>query len=215
MNPDRPPAVFVGEHLALDFLNTTAAPRGQLIDWLADGDDLVSWLEEARAIEPAAAARMRGVGREKLDEAARQARKFRHWLRGFVSARMGKPLRATPAAVAPLNAILARNNSIQRVEAVRHSAADGHPLRLRRIRPFENPADLLDPIAEAAADLICNQDFQLVRACEGSGCILLFLDRTKAHARRWCNMAVCGNRAKAAAHRARRSRNEKRSRDSR
>jgi predicted RNA-binding Zn ribbon-like protein len=48
-------------------------------------------------------------------------------------------------------------------------------------------------------------DFRLIRECEGSVCSLLFLDRTKAHGRRWCSMALCGNRAKAAAHRARRS----------
>ena len=59
---------------------------------------------------------------------------------------------------------------------------------------------------EAAADLACNADFRLIRACNGRACTLLFLDRTKAHGRRWCSMAVCGNRAKAAAHRARKSR---------
>ena len=48
-------------------------------------------------------------------------------------------------------------------------------------------------------------DFRLIRGCEGPVCTLLFLDRTKAHGRRWCSMAVCGNRAKAAAHRARRA----------
>ena len=47
------------------------------------------------------------------------------------------------------------------------------------------------------------KDFSLVRKCEGEGCTLWFLDLSKAHARRWCSMAVCGNRAKAAAHRAR------------
>lgn len=55
-------------------------------------------------------------------------------------------------------------------------------------------------------DLVCHADFRLIRACEGTACTLMFLDRTKAHARRWCSMAVCGNRAKAAAHRARASR---------
>ena len=55
-------------------------------------------------------------------------------------------------------------------------------------------------------DLVCHTDFRLIRACEGTACTLMFLDRTKAHARRWCSMAVCGNRAQAAAHRARASR---------
>jgi predicted RNA-binding Zn ribbon-like protein len=40
--------------------------------------------------------------------------------------------------------------------------------------------------------------FTLVRKCEGTTCTLWFLDVSKAHARRWCSMAVCGNRAKAA-----------------
>ena len=79
------------------------------------------------------------------------------------------------------------------------------PLRLRQVRPWDSPEELLHPIAEAAADLICTVDFRLIGACEGSACTLLFLDRTKAHGRRWCSMAVCGNRAKVAAHRARKS----------
>jgi predicted RNA-binding Zn ribbon-like protein len=128
-------------------------------------------------------------------------------LRGFVTARMGKPLRATAAAVAPLNELLARDNRFQRVEAARRNAEDGRRLLLRWVHRWEKPTELLHPIAAAAADLICHQDFRLIRACEGPACMLLFLDRTKAHARRWCSMAVCGNRAKAAAHRGRRSRN--------
>jgi len=42
-----------------------------------------------------------------------------------------------------------------------------------------------------------------VKNCEGPTCTMLFLDTTKGHARRWCTMAVCGNRAKQASHRAR------------
>jgi predicted RNA-binding Zn ribbon-like protein len=208
MTSNRPPAFFVGDHLALDFLNTIATPRGELIEWLRDGNDLVDWLEQAGTMEPPAAARIREWRGDALDEVARQAREFRQWLRSFVTARMGKPLRATAAVVAPLNELLARDNSFQRVEAAGPCAEDGHRLLLRRVRRWENPEELLQPIVVSAADLICNEDFRLIRSCEGSPCTLLFLDRTKAHARRWCSMAVCGNRAKAAAHRARRARNE-------
>jgi predicted RNA-binding Zn ribbon-like protein len=204
MTSSRPRAFFVGEHLALDFLNTTAVPRGTRFEWLGDGKDLVDWLEQARSIEPAAAASIRDSGSDALDEIAQQAREFRRWLRGFVTAHMGNPLRATAAAVAPLNDLLARDSSFQRVEADAGDADPRRRLLLRRIRRWESPGELLQPIAEAAADLICNQDFRLIRSCEGSACTLVFLDRTKAHTRRWCSMAVCGNRAKAAAHRARR-----------
>jgi predicted RNA-binding Zn ribbon-like protein len=200
---NRQPAYFVGDHLALDFLNTLATPHGELIEWLGDGNDLVSWLEGAGAIEPAAAAWMRENRRDALDEVAGQARQFRQWLRGFVTARMGKPLRATAAALAPLNELLAGDNCFQRVEAAGRDTETGRRLMLRTVQRWENPRELLEPIARAAADLICNQDFRLIRSCEGTACVLLFLDRTKAHARRWCSMAACGNRAKAAAHRAR------------
>ncbi|MBV8313725.1 MAG: CGNR zinc finger domain-containing protein [Planctomycetaceae bacterium] len=204
MTSNRPPAFFVGEHLALDFLNTTATPQGAQVEWLGDGKDLVDWLEQAGSIEPAAAARIRGSGGDALDEVARQAREFRRWLRGFVTARMGEPLRATAAAVAPLNELLARDRSFQRVEVAGRDADDGRRPLLRRVRRWESSEELFEPIAEAAADLICHQDFRLIRSCGGSACTLVFLDRTKAHTRRWCSMAVCGNRAKAAAHRARR-----------
>jgi predicted RNA-binding Zn ribbon-like protein len=206
MTSNRPPAFFVGEHLALDFLNTTATPGGVRIERLGDGKDLVDWLQEAGAIEAAPAARARDSGNGSLDEVARQAREFREWLRGFVTARRGKPLRTTAAALAPLNELLAGDNSFQRIEPV----GDGRRLLLRRVYRWESPGELLQPIAEAAADLICHQDFRLIRACAGSACTLLFLDRTKAHARRWCRMTVCGNRAKAAAHRARQARNQER-----
>ena len=114
------------------------------------------------------------------------------------------------AELGPLNRLLARDDSYWQIEAggdSRDGPASGQRvLRSRRIRRWTAPGQLLQPIAEAIADLVCNADFRLIRACEGTACTLMFLDRTKSHARRWCSMAVCGNRAKAAAHRARASR---------
>ncbi|MGH7080341.1 MAG: CGNR zinc finger domain-containing protein [Acetobacteraceae bacterium] len=42
-----------------------------------------------------------------------------------------------------------------------------------------------------------------MKACENQACTLLFADHTRGHRRRWCSMAICGNRAKQAAHRER------------
>jgi predicted RNA-binding Zn ribbon-like protein len=53
------------------------------------------------------------------------------------------------------------------------------------------------------AELVCEADFAHIKTCEGAGCTLVFLDTTRDHRRRWCSMAVCGNRAKQAAHRRR------------
>ena len=117
-----------------------------------------------------------------------------------------KPLRATAGSMAPLNKLLARDKSFPQIEVAGRNAQAGRPLMLRRVRRWESPGELLDPLVEAAADLICNHDFRFIRSCEGSACCLMFLDRTKGHARRWCSMAVCGNRAKVEAHRARTAR---------
>src|SRR5262249_54761533 len=76
-------------------------------------------------------------------------------------------------------------------------------------RRWASPDALLLPIGRALADLVCNDDFTYVRACEGASCTLLFIDRTRGGARRWCTMAVCGNRAKQAAHRVRAQRPKK------
>ena len=65
---------------------------------------------------------------------------------------------------------------------------------------------MLGPVAEAAAELIANGDFSLIRRCENPQCVLWFYDRTKAHVRRWCSMAACGNRHKVTAYRGRKRR---------
>src|SRR5262249_37841930 len=176
--PHRPPPFFVGGHLALDFLNSIASPKDVPVEWLRDGRDLVLWLEQANVITADVGARFRlSKDQRALDGAAGRARTFRDWLRGFVTRHMGKPLTPGAAkALGPLNELLARDTSSRVVEA----AGDAQALRLRRIRRWDSPDELLHPIAEAAADLICSVDFRLIRACEGSVCSLLFLDRTKA-----------------------------------
>jgi predicted RNA-binding Zn ribbon-like protein len=72
---------------------------------------------------------------------------------------------------------------------------------LAQRRRWNAPEALLLPMVEAMARLVCEEDFTHVKACEGPTCTLLFADHTRGHARRWCSMALCGNRAKQAAHR--------------
>ena len=69
----------------------------------------------------------------------------------------------------------------------------------------ETAQALLGPVAEAVAQLLVEGNFDLVKQCEHPDCILWFYDRTKAHKRRWCSMALCGNRYKAAQFRKRSS----------
>jgi predicted RNA-binding Zn ribbon-like protein len=53
------------------------------------------------------------------------------------------------------------------------------------------------PLALAAAELLVSGDLGLVRECRSATCRWLFLDKSKNHSRRWCDMKTCGNRVKA------------------
>ena len=204
----RPAPFIVGDHLALDFLNTVATPSDAPIEWLRDGQDLLAWLEQASAIDAAVFKQLRASGGE-LDAVAADARRLREWFRGFVRQHKGKKLGdASLRELAPLNRLLAEDDTYRQVVATvksvtRNTGSWPGPLQWSQQRRWAGPRRLLQPIAEAMGDLVCHGDFKLVRACEGTGCTLLFYDRTKGHARRWCSMSACGNRAKAAAHRAR------------
>ncbi len=208
---DRPAAFFIADDLALDFLNTVAAPWGEEIEWLATGADLVDWLAAAEALPADIAARLKAQAASRtLESVAAQARALREWLRGFVSRHAGKPLERTALReLAPVNGLLEQDEIYRQVVAAAPRAAEAGAegpraaLAWRSLRRWDHPRTLLFPIAEAIGALVCEKDFTLVRRCEGIGCTLWFLDVSKAHARRWCSMAVCGNRAKAAAHRAR------------
>ncbi len=67
----------------------------------------------------------------------------------------------------------------------------------------DDPADL-DRLrwmaAWSAAELLTSAEVDRVRQCAGEGCAWLFLDTSKNRTRRWCDMSVCGNRAKARRH---------------
>jgi predicted RNA-binding Zn ribbon-like protein len=52
------------------------------------------------------------------------------------------------------------------------------------------------PIARDAAELLASERLEYVRACASKTCEWLFLDESKNHRRRWCDMTKCGNRAK-------------------
>jgi predicted RNA-binding Zn ribbon-like protein len=56
---------------------------------------------------------------------------------------------------------------------------------------------MLWPVAHAASELLTSEDLAYVRRCASDSCAWLFLDKTKNHRRRWCEMKTCGNRDKA------------------
>jgi predicted RNA-binding Zn ribbon-like protein len=200
---DKPPALFVADSPGLDFLNSVATPIDTLVDWLDSGEGFVAWLAQANLVPAHALNAMsaRAAPRD-LDKVADKARALREWFRVFVRSHMGRPLTAEALGeLEPLNALLERDETFGQITRPRDG--DGYRLELQTMRPWRSPVSLLLPIGEALAKCVCDEDFANVKACEGANCTLIFADHTRRRARRWCSMAICGNRAKQAAHRRR------------
>ena len=195
----RPPAIFIADALGLDFLNSVATPVDTEIDWIDDGDGLLAWFEQAQRVPAETLETLRAMPGE-FDNVAAQARSLREWFREFVGQRKGRPLTSEVLSeLEPLNRLLERDEGFGRIVASHHGGASG--LEFQRMRRWRSPEALLLPIGEALAKFVCEEDFSNVKACEGPACTLLFVDHTRGRARRWCSMAICGNRAKQAAHR--------------
>ncbi|MCE4226240.1 hypothetical protein HCU64_21035 [Methylobacterium sp. C25] len=203
MNLHHTPAIFVADAPGLDFLNSIATPVDTPVDWIGDGEGLLDWLEQAGLVsaEAVAAVRDRATPGE-LDDVAAQARQLRAWFRGFVEDRRGRVLTSDDLAeLKPLNRLLERGQSFSQIVSEIRDGVSG--LALQTARHWRTPDSLLQPIGEVLARLVCDEDFTHIKACQGHDCTLLFADHTRGRARRWCSMAVCGNRAKQAAHRSR------------
>ena len=138
---------------------------------------------------------------------AAEARKLREWFREFVHNHAGKTLETdTIKALVPLNTLLAKSKVYKQIAPSKQD--DENTLNHDSIfewqdyRQWESVDDLLIVIAEAMGALVCTVDFARIKNCEGPTCTLWFYDVSKNHSRRWCTMSICGNRAKAALHRA-------------
>jgi predicted RNA-binding Zn ribbon-like protein len=200
--PDhRPPAIFIADALGLDFLNSIATPIDTPIDWIDNGDGLIAWLQQADLVPAETLETLRAQAMPgELDSVAAQARSLREWFRGFVRDRKGKPLAADDIdELGPLNRLLERDEKFMQLARQGQTGPTG--LAFRTMRRWRSPESLLLPIGEAVAKFVCEEDFSNVKACEGPACTLLFADHTRGRGRRWCSMAMCGNRAKQAAHR--------------
>jgi predicted RNA-binding Zn ribbon-like protein len=190
--------LFIGNHPAIDFLNTTFAPEGQPVETIGDGRAFLEWMAAAGLLQAPAASRLRRrLGTGAMDAAAAEARKVREWARAWLDRWRMAPRRDYRQEIGTLNRLL--GGAVLNREVV---ADDGGFKVIEQTRLDDTDA-LLALVAAQIADLITTEQPSLVKRCEGPGCTLWFLDRTKAHARRFCSAAGCGNRAKVAAFRER------------
>lgn len=205
MSKPRPAPFLIADHPALDFLNSTASPWGTPIEWLSNGSDLLDWLECAGMVDGETVQCLRSrEDFDSLDEIAQQARELREWFRQFVNRHAGYQIVSSAITeLEPLNDLLARDVAFLQIEVDETHNNKVSGLVCTKHRHWNHPQHLLQPLAEAICECVCNVDFVLVRRCENPSCTLWFHDTTKSHIRRWCSMSVCGNRAKASAYRAR------------
>ena len=180
--------LLIGDHPSLDFLNTVARIDGALVDSLQNDLDVAQWMEAAGWVVET------DLSSIKAGSLLEAARGLRDTIRTLVQRRKAEKR----VDLDPLNDYLAKSRSYLKLTREKDGTLDLHRKWKQR-----TPEEILAPLAESAAELLAHGDFSLVRKCENGDCVLWFYDRTKSHHRRWCSMAMCGNRHKVAAYRKR------------
>lgn len=193
--PRRVPFAFVAERLWLDFVNTDAGARGA--DALHDFSRFTEWLQAAQVLD---AERASGMRRRSLQQPAGalavlgDARRVRTVLRALAD--IGDAAHARLDALNEINRVLGRSAGTRRLEL-----RDDGSFAREFVSVGDAFAGLLIPMVESAADALILGELHRVRRCADPRCGRVFQDETKNGRRRWCDMATCGNRAKAARHR--------------
>ncbi len=184
--PSKPNPQFIAGNTALDFANTVADRLGAARERLLTCEDLERWARTAGVLGQD----------EKLDLDEPELGEIRQTRETIYAVMQALATGAQPdeALLAPFNARLASTVS-RRVLAGKDGAigwqwAFGGGAAER----------VTAPILAAASEILASGAWRRVRQCHDTHCGWLFLDQSKAGRRRWCSMADCGNRAKAARH---------------
>ena len=190
---------LVGGDLCLDFTNTVGGKRGVIArENLHAYRDFLSWSQQAGVVDGLQAERLATLAAERPSEAGevlKRAVELREAIYRIFAAIVEGRMPAD-ADLTRLNSELAPAMCRLRVGA----GESGFGWQWAPDEPrLEHP---LGPVARAAAELLTNhEDLAHVHRCEGDTCGWLFLDSSKNHSRRWCDMRDCGNRAKVRRHR--------------
>jgi predicted RNA-binding Zn ribbon-like protein len=192
---------LVGGALCLDFANTASGRGGDHHrENLGSYELLLVWCAHAGVIASRESRRLGDLARRRPAAAARTLRRAIR-LREAIHAIAVAGARAAPpppAAMLELNRELGRALARTRLEP----STRGFVWRWGAERPTLDA--MFDPILRSAAELLVGEPQSRLKQCPGRHCGWVFLDRSKNGRRRWCEMQVCGSRAKARAYRARR-----------
>jgi predicted RNA-binding Zn ribbon-like protein len=183
---------LVAGHVALDLVNTLDnrfVPEGpkELIGTFAD---LVRFCEESQLLNAGQSrALLPRTGALEAEQAVQVARELRETLAAiFYDQVAGR--RPAKSVVGWLNSALEGAWRHRKLQPGKH----GFEWVWDDLEDAHAPVWLL---AHAAAELLAGGHPELVRECSTDSCRWLFLDTSKNHSRRWCDMKICGNRVKA------------------
>jgi predicted RNA-binding Zn ribbon-like protein len=187
--------IKIGGVLAVDFANTLHAgkdPAGALRSW----SDLIDFLELRGAVTRPEGAELRAMGERdarRCETALGEGLRLRDTIRAMLDAMAAKRL-LRAGWVAKINEALAWGAGAPRL--VRQEGG----WRVGFDPALPDPRRALAPIARSMADLAASGAGGEIRRCANPRCVLYFRDTSRTRRRRWCSMAVCGNRMKVAAH---------------
>jgi len=185
---------LIAGNVCLDFVNTLDdRPSSQPKELLKTFYDLVRFGEDTGILTPQQVdffyERIHLIPDE-VKEAMRRALSLREALYAIFSAVMNK-------TTAPQIAMERLNGNIHETAMHSRLVQVDEKMEWRFDDLATSCHGLMWVITRAAADLLASPELALVRACSSPTCQWFFLDASKNHHRRWCNMKVCGNRTKA------------------
>ena len=181
---------LVADALCLNFTNTTSG-RGTSMrqEHLRQWENLLAWAEHAGVIDGPYRRALERSGVQAGDETLRRALELREAIYGLFRAIIASQS-APASSLQPLNRTLSEAMAAAGIRPATEGFTWGWP------DDQPQPKRILWSIARSAAELLTGPDLDRVKFCPGEGCGWLFLDKTRNGKRRWCEMEVCGSRAK-------------------
>ena len=187
------PADLVGGHVVLDLANTVTGRDANPVDWLDRYPRLLEWAALTGAFDEGVLAELRELSADE-PRAAVQALAHTHELREAVHDVVAATVRgdrAPPSALSDLETYWK--------QAVAHARLTADGLAVLSVE--SSGLDYVThELALRAVALLPTLPRERTRVCAGPRCGWLFVDRSKGGRRRWCDMATCGNAAKARRH---------------
>jgi predicted RNA-binding Zn ribbon-like protein len=182
------------EFLCLEFANTIVIQHRMLVDLIQTSEELKQWMLEKNVLSPADLPELNHKwSNSEQNRLTQVAQSFRDQLRKLAENLVAK--KEIPESVKGIiNDLLAQQSEYISIEKTTSG------FEIRKHRDLDRPEQILIPIAESAAALLCESNLALVKKCSNPECTLFFFDSTKNHRRRWCSMQTCGNRMKVDAY---------------